>query len=312
MARKKTVAAAEQVGPTFMGATPAVMAEPEARRNLALRETEATARAVAATLGYQLPADCTDPDLIQRDIAINMRRSVEACLEVGRGLAVLRAACEHGNFVARLDVLGVDRHVAARFIQAATKFSNVPTSAHLMKAIGSQSKLLEMLVLDDEQIEELALTGQTGELHLDDVAIMSVKELRAALREEREDKKAVEQIAANRRDELDKLKVKGRRKSADPWPDEVAGLKDDLHGLGKILDEALGKHLTLLDATEVEIDKHADGESNPDALTGYKTVVHHMGEQIERICTLAAGLRSEFETRLAGYIDLDKTHVLAD
>ena len=42
---------------------------------------------------------------IQRDISANMRRSVEACLEVGRGLAVLKAACGHGNFVARLDVL---------------------------------------------------------------------------------------------------------------------------------------------------------------------------------------------------------------
>lgn len=33
MARKKTVTPAEQVGPTFMAATPSAMAEPEARRN---------------------------------------------------------------------------------------------------------------------------------------------------------------------------------------------------------------------------------------------------------------------------------------
>ena len=148
-------------------------------------EQEATVRAVAAHLGYQLPADCTDPDLIQRDISANMRRSVEACLEVGRGLGVLKVACEHGNFVARLDVLGLDRSVAVRFMQAAAKFSNVATSQHLTMAIGTQSKLFEMLVLDDEQIEELELTGQTGELKLDDIATMSVKELRATLRETR-------------------------------------------------------------------------------------------------------------------------------
>lgn len=41
-------------------------------------EHDSQVRAVAAQLGYQLPADCTDPDLIQRDIAANMRRSVEA------------------------------------------------------------------------------------------------------------------------------------------------------------------------------------------------------------------------------------------
>ncbi|MBV5333745.1 hypothetical protein JZU57_00500, partial [bacterium] len=71
-------------------------------------QQDSAVRAVAMQMGYQLPADCTDPDLIQRDISANMRRSVEACLEVGRGLRVLKEACAHGNFMARLDVLGID------------------------------------------------------------------------------------------------------------------------------------------------------------------------------------------------------------
>ena len=44
-------------------------------------EADSNARQVAMQLGYALPADSTDPDLIQRDIAANMRRSVESCLE---------------------------------------------------------------------------------------------------------------------------------------------------------------------------------------------------------------------------------------
>lgn len=182
----------------------------EAANRLAVMHTqqEVTVRAVAAQIGYQLPADCTDPDLIQRDIAANMRRSVEACLEVGRGLRVLKEACEHGSFIVRLETLGLDRHVAARFIQAATKFSNVPTSAHLTKAIGTQSKLLEMLVLDDEQIEELELTGQTGELKLDDIATMSVKELRATLRETRENAEAQSRLLSDKNSKLDELAAK--------------------------------------------------------------------------------------------------------
>lgn len=190
--------------------TPALPAMRDAANQLAVmhEQRQATVRAVAAQLGYQLPADCTDPDLIQRDIAANMRRSVEACLEVGRGLRVLKEACEHGNFIARLDALGVDRHVAARFMQAATKFSNVPTSAHLTKAIGTQSKLLEMLVLDDEQLEELELTGQTGELKLDDIATMSVKELRAALRETRENAEAQARLLSDKNAKIDELAAK--------------------------------------------------------------------------------------------------------
>lgn len=175
-------------------------------------EQEERVRAVAAQLGYQLPADCTNPDLIQRDIAVNMQRSVEACLEVGRGLRVLKEACGHGNFIDRLDQLGIDRFVAAKFIAAAAKFSSLPASSALTKAIGSRSKLIEMLVLEDEQLEELELTGRTGELTLDDVATMSVRELRKALREARETAAAKEKVMANKDAKINELATQLARK----------------------------------------------------------------------------------------------------
>ncbi|MAG68559.1 MAG: hypothetical protein CMK74_22215 [Pseudomonadales bacterium] len=168
-------------------------------------EQDVRVRAVAEQLGYALPADCTSPELIQRDIASNMRRSVEACLEIGRGLRVLKEASAHGEFINRLDALGMDHSVAKRFMQAAGKFSNGASTHHLMKAIGNQTKLFEMLVLDDEQIEELELTGQTGELTLDDVATMSVKELRKALREARDNLQAKDRVLTARNDKLSEL-----------------------------------------------------------------------------------------------------------
>lgn len=168
-------------------------------------EQETRVRAVAEQLGYQLPADCTSADLIQRDIASNMRRSVEACLEIGRGLRVLKEACAHGEFTQRLDALGIDKFVASRFMQSAAKFAKLPSTATLAKAIGNQTKLFEMLVLDDEQIEELELTGQTGELTLDDVATMSVKELRQALRATRDDLKAKEQVLDSKTTKINEL-----------------------------------------------------------------------------------------------------------
>jgi hypothetical protein len=187
-------------------------------------EQEARVRAVATQLGYQLPADCTSPDLIQRDIAANMRRSVEACLEVGRGLQVLKVACGHGNFIERLDSLGVDRKVAVKFMTSAAKFASLGNNSALTKAIGSQSKLFEMLVLDDEQIEELELTGQSGELSLDDVATMSVKELRKALREAREEKDDVGRVLASKSAELNQAKQdleKAKRRIQTMSPDDV-------------------------------------------------------------------------------------------
>lgn len=214
-----------------------VMVQDAQARALSVSQHEAAVRAVALQVGYQLPADCADPDLIQRDISANMRRSVEACLEVGRGLAVLKQACEHGNFVARLEVLGLDRTVAVRFMQAAVKFSNVATSQHLIGAIGTQSKLFELLVLDDDQVEELTLTGQTGELSLDDIASMSVKELRAALREARAEGKAKDELLAEKNKTIDRERANAKRIREIP-PDEtlaelrkaVAAIADDARG----------------------------------------------------------------------------------
>lgn len=189
--------------PKFANAM-ATMREESGALTLATAQQDSAVRAVAQQLGYQLPADATDPDLIQRDIAANMRRSVEACLEVGRGLCVLKAACEHGGFMARLEVLGIEDRLARRFMQSAVKFTK-RASTPVLKAAGSQTKLFELLVLDDEQLEELELTGQTGELSLDDVATMSVKELRAALREERSERQADRDVLAKRAARIEKL-----------------------------------------------------------------------------------------------------------
>ncbi|WP_339729870.1 hypothetical protein [uncultured Pseudomonas sp.] len=187
-------------------------------------EQETRVRAVAEQLGYQLPAECTDPDLIQRDIAANMRRSVEACLEVGRGLVVLKTACEHGQFLPRLEVLGIETRVAQKFMASAAKFASLGGSSALTKAIGNQTKLFEMLVLDDEEIQELELTGQTGELSLDDVATMSVKELRKALRETRQDKEAQGRVLADKNARIDELATRLAKQPLIqvPTPDEAA------------------------------------------------------------------------------------------
>ncbi|WP_368624576.1 hypothetical protein [Paraburkholderia sp. BR14262] len=180
-----------------MTAAIAALDETNAIESSARVELEARVRAVATRIGYQLPGDATDPDLIQRDVAANMRRSVEACLEVGRGLIMLKEVCGHGNFTARLEVLGVDDGVARKFMRAAEKFSKRSSTTVLTKALGSQTALFEMLVLDDEQIDELATTGETGALKLDDVASMSVKELRAAVRETRKNLESKNDVIAS-------------------------------------------------------------------------------------------------------------------
>jgi len=215
-----------------------------AQDSLAIDEMQmqARVRAVALQVGYQLPGDCIDPDLIQRDIAANMRRSVEAVLEVGRGLSALKAACQHGNFTVRLEVLGLDRTVAWKFMQSAAKFSNVSSNQHLTKAIGNQTKLFEMLVLEDEQIDELALTGESGELKLDDIATMSVKELRLALRQSKQDHKYASEQQTKERERAEKaekaLKA-GGPKAPPPLSERLEEISEDVDKVQKAASEAL-------------------------------------------------------------------------
>ncbi len=205
-------------------------------------QMQARVRAVALQVGYQLPGDYVDPDLIQRDIAANMRRSVEACFEVGRGLMALKAACEHGSFLSRLDVLGLETRVAQRFMQSAVKFSNTALTPHLTKAIGNQTKLFEMLVLDDEQIDELALTGETGELKLDDIATMSVKELRSALRQSKQDHKYASEQQTKERERAENFEKQlkaGGPKAPPPLSERLEEITTDVDKVQKAASESL-------------------------------------------------------------------------
>ncbi|HMS05320.1 MAG TPA: hypothetical protein PKD73_05950 [Burkholderiaceae bacterium] len=158
-----------------------------------LHEREAGARKIAEQVGYLLPLEGVDADLIQRDVAANMRRSVDACLEVGRALLVLKAACGHGNFMARLEVLNLNHTVAKRFMQAAGKFSN-GAAPHLLAAAGNQTKLFELLVLDDESIDTLEGGGEVAGLTLDKIGGMGMRELRKALREAKADAEATQKL----------------------------------------------------------------------------------------------------------------------
>lgn len=223
---------------------------------LAHREADTRARAVAVQLGYQLPADSTDPDLIQRDIAANMRRSVEACLEVGKGLRVLREATPHGHFMSRVEALGIEASVARRFMDAAVKFSK-RAAPHVLAAAGNQSKLFELLVLDDEQLEELELTGQTGELALDDVATMSMKELRTAVRELRGEEAASKALLEKKNAKIDALSRRIKRQT----PDEA--LKDLQAEATSLMNDALGCIRGNLRQAILAVRNHGDEDHTP-------------------------------------------------
>ena len=165
-----------------------------------------------------------DPDHYTAAIATEMKRGCEAFLRAGRLLVVARGCASHGEWSGMMDRLGLEPRQAHRMMEAAKRVATLPnrsTSTDLIQAAGTPSKLIELLSLPEDQFTELAETGETGELSLDDVAKMTVRDLREAVREARADIDAKDERAADRERKIEALqkelrKAKGQRERAMP------------------------------------------------------------------------------------------------
>ncbi len=179
---------------------------------------------LATTLGYT--GSLHGEALLDGALAAK-RRVGEAVLEFGAYLLLLKEGCAHGEFGPVLDQLGLEQRTARTYMAVTRRLANRPTSA-VLDSLGF-SKAAELLTLDDDQIDELAEAGATGELALDDVARMSVKELRAAVRKERKEKERHQSVAQETATELAELKTTFKREAP---AEELLRLKTEAARLG--------------------------------------------------------------------------------
>lgn len=140
---------------------------------------------LATQLGYQ---GALTVGALEDEIRFYQQRTVEACMELGKRLLILKEMTPHGEFEKRIDILGFSPRMARKFMSAVLKFSNRNSNSVLI-ASKTQTKLLELVVLDDDDLDVIEQGGSIGEVSLDSIETMSVRELKAALREA---KKAVE------------------------------------------------------------------------------------------------------------------------
>ena len=204
----------------------------QAQNQLATLEAQATESVLV--LAHQLGYDgALTVGALEDGIRFYQQRTAEACLELGKRLVLLKEASLHGEFKPRLELLGIEYTAATRFMAVATKFSKVATS-QLLKMASSQGKVIELLVLDDEEIAELAEGGTVRGMTADAVASMGVRELRANLREHMAEKVATETLLATKDANFNKL----LRKIQKATPDEVLlGLQKESTAL---MNDALG------------------------------------------------------------------------
>lgn len=173
-----------------------------AANELALVKREANERvtALATELNYQ---GSTDLAVLENSARDAIRRIGMGIFELGGYLLLLKEGLGSAGITPVLERLGISQPAASKYMSIAKRFANYSTSNNLEKL--GFSKMAELLPLDDSQLVDLVDEGQTGELALDDVARMSVKQLRAAVRKERAEVKASEDVLATKNKAIDKL-----------------------------------------------------------------------------------------------------------
>ena len=153
------------------------------------------------------------------------RKTLEGMFELGRALIVLKEHTEHGRFreIAE-EELGLHYRETARLMNATRRFATpqMQKAAPKLMELG-KSKLLELLVEEDEAIVDLADGGDINGHTLDDIDRMTRNELRAALRESRETAEAKDKIIADKNKKVDELaeKLAKKQKGKEPSPEDV-------------------------------------------------------------------------------------------
>ena len=137
-------------------------------------------------------------------------QAANSLIELGKQLLLLKHHEPHGQFVAAVEELGMAERSAQYAMVAAQKFSNPQTFAGL-----ARSKQMALTVLDDDSIKVLEDGGFVeGVGTLDEVSKMTVRELRAALREEKkkrkEERDAQEAAISQKEKKLNELEMEIR------------------------------------------------------------------------------------------------------
>lgn len=165
------------------------------------RQANENAQALAVDFNYS--GELSVPAL-EDEIRFFQRRTAEACLELGKRLLFLKELTPPGDFMSRVESLGIHRRMGQRFMSAALKFSKSDKKS-LLNAAGTQTKLLELVTLEDEELEILNEGGSVRGITLDTVAQMGMSELRTKLREADAVKAAKEKLLIDKNALIDDL-----------------------------------------------------------------------------------------------------------
>jgi hypothetical protein len=122
-----------------------------------------------------------DKDRLEDTAKFYLAQTAQSLFESGKIFLRLKAHESHGGFMESLTRIGVPSSTAHYAMAVVIKFG---LNFHTYGNLGA-SKIRVLTVLDEPDIKALVKDGVTGNLSLDDIDRMTVRELREKLREER-------------------------------------------------------------------------------------------------------------------------------
>lgn len=135
---------------------------------------------------HSLAPDTGDSMTLQLDGLGKNYRLLNALeiVTLGGLLLQLKTVTQHGDFLARVKSLGLEKTAVTRYMACARSF-DPDRDAALLTTVKSRGKLFELLALEPVEIEALRLGEEVLGLTLESLAPMTVLQLRNALREAR-------------------------------------------------------------------------------------------------------------------------------
>lgn len=141
--------------------------------------------ALPRALATQLKAEFGNRSLerLEQECRELIQTTAQAALELGKRLLMLKEIAGHGNWLLTLQRIGIHNKSAQNLMRAAVRILSLPDHARLIEAAKNKSKLLELLVLDDEELQRLNLGDSVRGVSLGNLPMNSVATLRSMLRE---------------------------------------------------------------------------------------------------------------------------------
>lgn len=162
----------------------------------AQQERNFAAKELAVQLGYE---GGLSVDSLENEIRFYQRRTVEAYVETGKRLLLLKEITPHGEFQNRITALGFSPRASRRFMETAAKVSKTDKLSVLMKDVKNVSAFMEIITQTDDVIEDLT--------KIDGIECLSASELRKKIKELQAEKEATEKVLKGKNETIDKLQI---------------------------------------------------------------------------------------------------------